>query len=593
MTMRWSLIIFLLSVAPWARASEHPGNIYLAGQDVRITLPAGWAGWTVVDWDGKQLASGPAPNHVAGLGTLPIGYFELREKDSPGKISLGVVAESTPVETTPIALDTGMAWFYTDPQQIRDVCTLCKIAGVRWIRERSSWPEIETARGTWAPDGKYERAMRIEHEEGLKILQVNHIAPAWASKNATRFPEDLRDVYSFYRGVVQRWKGLADAIEPWNEPDIIEFGGHTGCEIASFQKAAYLGFKAGDPEFPVNEAVFAIDRKETIDEFGANEVYPYFDRYDLHHYIRLPEYPRAYARHRAVNGGRPMWTTEFNLTVWWADEKTHEPSNEELHFQAYRVGKVFAQALHEGTEKAFYFILSHYVERQLQYGLLHEDLTPRPAYVAFAAVGRLLNNAKPLGRVDWGNDQVKGYVFATQVDGQEKETLVAWSETKATVVDVPGAERAYDYLGRELANHSKFDLTRETVFVVLPAGGSKSLKLIAPPAKAPWREGKPSPVVLQFLGNADFKQSGFLLDKTKTLRILAYNFAEKVERGQLSVEGASGAAGAIELAPGAREERTVELSHPGQVSATLNLDDGSHAIVSARIVLPAATEPAK
>ena len=107
--------------------------------------------------------------------------------------------------------------------------------------------------------------------------------------------------------------GLADAIEPWNEPDIELFGGHTGCEIASFHKAAYLGLKAGNPQQPVCGTVFAIDRPETLDEFGANEVYPYFDRYDLHHYVGLDAYPRAYGRHRKISGGRPMWTTEFNL----------------------------------------------------------------------------------------------------------------------------------------------------------------------------------------------------------------------------------------------------------------------------------------
>ena len=262
------------------------------------------------------------------------------------------------------------------------------------------------------------------------------------------------------------------------------FGGHTGCEIASFQKAAYLGLKAGDPDQPVCGTVFAIDRAETLDEFGANEVYPYFDRYDLHHYIRLPEYPRAYGRHRAVSGGRPMWTTEFNLPVKWADEKTKEPSEEELRVQAYRVAKVFAEALHEGTEKAFYFILGDYVERNLQYGLVHADLTPRPAYVAFAAVGRLLNGAEPIGRVDLGDEKLKGYVFRTEIDGTERETLVAWSETKPTTVEIRPAEMVYDYLGREMSHAGKVELTRATVFLVLPRGGSKKLKVEPPPAKA-------------------------------------------------------------------------------------------------------------
>src|SRR5205085_1592861 len=195
--------------------------------------------------------------------------------------------------------------------------------------------------------------------------------------------------------------------------------------------------------------------------------------------------------HRAISGGRPMWTTEFNLTVVWADEKTKEPSDEELHFQAYRVGKVFAEALHEGTEKAFYFILGDYVERNLQYGLVHPDLTPRPAYIAFAAVGRLLNGAKPMGQVDFGGERFKkGYLFKTIVDGAERETLVAWGEGNPMTLDIPAGARVFDHLGRELSpDTNKIELARPTVFVVLPPGGSKSLKLVPPPAKAKWVEG--------------------------------------------------------------------------------------------------------
>jgi hypothetical protein len=583
---RRTLLCLSMLLAPLGRSSEHPGNVFLQGEDVRVTVPAAWAGWSAIDVDGKEVAHGPAASGRADLGALPIGYFEVRQQSGTGKITAAVLAKVTAAEETPIALDAAMSWFYPEPEQIRDVCALCRMAGVNWVRDRSSWPEIEPARGQWAADGRYERAMRIEHEAGLKVLQVNHIAPPWASKDTKRFPEDLRDVYAFYRGLAQRWRGLADAIEPWNEPDIIEFGGQTGCEIASFQKAAYLGLKAGNPDFPVNDAVFAIDRAQTLEEFGANDVFPYFDRYDLHHYVRLPDYPRAYGRHRAVSGGRPMWTTEFNLMVNWADEKTKEPSEDDLRVQGFRVGKVFATALNEGTQKAFYFILGDYVERKLQYGLIHHDLTPRPAYVAFAAVGRLLNGATPLGRVDLGDAKLKGYLFKTQVDGAARETLVAWSETKQTEVEIPGVERTFDYLGRELPRDPKVKLTRATVFLVLPPGGSKGLKVEPPPARAPWREGTACPVVLQLIGEGEFKQSAFRFDKTRPLRLVAYNFSDRPARGRLVIDGATGDAGELAIPPGGREERALSVDKPGRVTVRMDLGLAGQAIVAANVAEP-------
>jgi hypothetical protein len=578
------LLLISLFFAQYACAADHPGNVFLAGDDVRVAVPKMWAGWRAIDIDRKEVGHGTAGEDTAELGKLPVGYFEVRQNDGPGMITVAVLAKTTFSDETPIAIDAAMSWFYSDPKQIRDACEICKLAGVKWVRDRLSWPEIETARGTWAAETRYEKAMRIQHESGLKILQVNHISPPWAAKDPRHFPDDLRDVYNFYRGLAKRWNGLADAIEPWNEPDIEIFGGHTGSEIASFQKAAFLGLKAGDPERPVNQAVFAFDRAETLDEFGQNEVYPYFDRYCLHHYIGLPAYPRAYSRHRAVSGGRPLWTTEFNLTINWADEKTHEPSEEDLRVQGYRVSKVFAGALHEGSAKTFYFILGHYVERNLQYGIVHTDLTPRPAYVAFAAVGRLLNAAKPIGRVDLGDEKLKGFVFRTVVDGAERETLVAWSEIKPTTVRLRPAEQAYDYLGRQKPKVGKVELTRAPVFLLLPRGGSKELTVVPPPEKAKWLDGKASSVVLQLIGNGDFKQSAFQLDKTNELNLVAYNFGDKPARGKLSVDGATAAKIDIELAPGAREEQSIKAGGSGKVTAKLDLGNAGHAIVTANVL---------
>jgi hypothetical protein len=575
-----SVLLMLVHVAG---ASEHPGNVYLVGDEVRVALPVEWAEWRAIDIDNNEVGRGTLQNGVAVLGKLRIGYYEVRNEEGPERITAAVLPKIAASETTPIAIDAAMSWFYSDPERIRDACKLCRMAGVTWVRDRSSWPEIETARGTFAGETRYERAMRIQHEMGLKVLQVNHISPPWATANPARFVEDLRDVHAYYRGLSERWRGLADAIEPWNEPDIDLFGGHTGAEIASFHKAAALGLRAGNPTQPVCGTVFALDRPEILEEFGANEVYPYFDRYNLHHYIGLHRYPEAYGRHRAVSGGRPMWTTEFNLMVNWADEKTHEPSDEDLRVQGYRVAKVFSCALHEGVEKAFYFILGHYVERTLQYGLVHTDLTPRPAYVAFAAVGRLLNDAQPIGRVDLGKDKLKAYVFRTIVDGAQRETVVAWSEMQPTKVPVGSAEMVYDYLGREMSRRQRVLLTRAPIFLVLPSSGSKELTVVPPPAKAKWLEGDACPVVMQLIGEGDEKQSAFLIDKLKELRLVAYNFGDKTVSGTVTMEGAVGEPGSVELAPGSRAEGTIRTEEPGKITVRLDMGDAGSAIVSARV----------
>jgi hypothetical protein len=246
------------------------------------------------------------------------------------------------------------------------------------------------------------------------------------------------------------------------------------------------------------------------------------------------------------------------------------------------VSKVFSGALHEGSVKAFYFILGHYVERNLQYGLLHTDLTPRPAFVAFAAVGRLLNGAKPIGRVDLADEKLKAFAFKTQIDGAAKETLVAWSETDENPVAIGAAEATYDYLGRELPHKKRVKLTRAPVFFIMPPGGSKKLIVQTPPEQAKWRDGNACPVVLQLLGTTAFEQSAFYVGQSTELKLVAYNFGERAVRGKLVIEGAAGSAGEITIAPGARDERTIEVDGAGRVSASLDLGDDGKAIVSAR-----------
>ena len=260
----WFAVCALMIGVPRSIAAEHAGNVFVAGDEVSVRSPRnGRRGERLISMERKY--AGNRAYAKGGAGEIANRLFRSVGEGWAWQSHGRCRGEKRSDGRHADCADTGISWFYADLQQIRDACTLCRLAGVKWIRDRLSWPEMEPERGKFAEETRYEKAMRLEHEAGLKILQVNHASPPWAAKVGSHFPDDLRDVYDFYHGLAKRWNGLADAIEPWNEPDIELFGGHTGCEIASFQKAAYLGLKAGDPKVPVCEAVFAIDRPETLE----------------------------------------------------------------------------------------------------------------------------------------------------------------------------------------------------------------------------------------------------------------------------------------------------------------------------------------
>jgi hypothetical protein len=586
-TVAAALLVFV-TAAPQAQAApspraiphplpSHPGNIFLAGEPVVVEALARAAqAWRVVDYEGATVAQGRLDEDGrAHLGKLSVGYYELLCKvgAETNAVTLGVLEPlraPTPL-TSPIAIDVAMAWFFPK-ERMAAPANLSALAGINWVRDRLSWPELEPQRGQFASATRYEAAAQAQAAAGLQVLQVGHASPGWANPNGKRFPLDLRDIYRFYREMARRWQGQVLAIEPWNEADIDVFGGHTGSEMASLQKAAYCGLKAGDPKGIVCLNVFAIHRAATLQDFHANEAWGYFDTYNLHCYEQLQGYPKAFADHRDVSAGKPMWVTEVSVRVKWdTNSPLKELSPEDARLQAERLTKTYALLLHQGAAEVFYFMLPHYPEGVCQFGLLHDNLTPRPGYLALAAVGRLLADAKPLGRVELGQKAGQAYFFSAKPDGKAADVVVAWAQTNATL-ELPSAPRAYyDHLGRPVPVAGKLlHVGRAPLFAVLPRGARPAL--LPPPKAAKSLPGKPGPLVLQaLLPEADVvvNESAYKFGAatTKPVPVFLYNFGTAASGGQLAVTVPDGWTASlpaeVEVAPGERKELTLTLTRQG------------------------------
>jgi hypothetical protein len=561
----------------------HPGNVFLAGEAVVVpALPPGDSdAWRAVDYDGRVIAEGTVKTGPISLGRLPVGYYEIQRAagQATNRLSLAVLNRlraPTPL-SSPICIDVAMAWSYPR-DKMPDVASLCALAGVNRVRDRLSWPELEPEKGVFAGTNRYDESVQIQAAAGLQVLDVGHRSPAWANPKGARFPLDLRDTYNFHRALAQRWRGEVAAFEPWNEADIPDFGGHMGSEMASLQKAAYLGLKAGNPKVIACLNVFAIHRAATLRDLRDNAAWPYFDTFNLHHYEGFDKYPKLYADFRAVSAGRPLWVTECSVTVkWHGDERLKEPTDEDQRVQSERVTMIYTSAVHEGAQAVFYFMLPHYVEGQTQFGLLRPNLTPRAGYVALAAAGRLLADARPLGQIKTGNDAIRAYLFRARPDGQRAEVLVAWSKTEAELELPKPPQACFDHLGRPRGVEGKvLKLGRAPLFALLAPGTNPQL---IPPPKAPeWLAGKPSPLVLQVLLPDDsivLGKSAYKIptDQTASVPVYLYNFGRKPARGKLSasvsLQPTASATPApwgaeilpqVEIAPGERRELALRLT---------------------------------
>jgi len=567
----------LCSAEPFSRSipnsqTNHPGNVFLAGEEVVFSVPVGApASWHLLGYDNQELSVVRVADGVVKLGRLPVGFYRLRCEGQTNWVScavLGRLKSPTP-PTSPVALDVAMAWFYPE-EKMAEVASLCAMAGVNQVRDRLLWGEMEPQPGEWSVRNRNDVSVRTQADAGLRVLQVIHLSPPWANPTTKRFPADLRHAYRFFREMARRWQGSVQAFEPWNEADITVFGGHTGSEMAAMQKASYLGLKAGNPGITACMNVFAQHELPQLADLHDNEAWPYFDTFNLHHYTPFDDYPKMYADFRAVSAGKPLWVSECALPVkWTGDEKLKEPGESDLRVQSERVAKTFASSLHEGSVATFYFMLPHYVEGQTQFGLLRPDLMPRPGYVALAAVGRLLADARPLGRMRGVSENIRCFLFQAKPDGLRRNVLVAWTSAGEASLPLPATPVAvFDHLGRDRAVTNRLALSTAPLFVICTDDLSAKIALQAPPARPEVLAGAISPVVIQALWPEEsivLSESAYRVSSQKrgVVPLFVYNFSDQAVTGRLRAVVPSGwkvnSFEKMEIAPQARAELRLEL----------------------------------
>jgi hypothetical protein len=508
------------------------------------------------------------------VGRPEVGWYRVEFLDKAGNMvgwtTVGVLArlaEAVP-EDSPICVDAALSWY---PERVADerqhLAELAALAGVSWIRDRLRWRDIQPAADTFAADTTlYDHLAAWQAGLGMKILQVFHGTPSWAAETPEktgRIPSDLRLAYRFCKAMSERFKDQVEAWEPWNEANVSNFGGHTIDEICSHQKAAWLGFKAGNPKVTVGwEPLAGINIPSLVQGILNNETWPYYDTYNIHSYDWPDVYETLWGPAREAACGRPIWVTECDRGMKADPASPVGDLSRDFELRkAEFMAQSYASSLHAGSKRHFHFILGHYMEQNdtIQFGLLRRDLTPRPAYVALAALGRLLAGAQRLGRwVAPDKPEAFIYLFRARPDGREHDVMVAWSERTvdweergraSTPWNLPAkftVEEVFDYLGRSLGRDIPSDLKSSPIFVVMPRGEADKVNL-EKPSLSVYREGAPSPIVLQFLAPAskakvgregwtEFHDRVVETSRENEARIVVYNFSDQPRNGTVAVE---------------------------------------------------------
>ena len=334
--------------------------------------------------------------------------------------------------------------------------TLAAAAGARMNRVDFAWDRIEVHQGQGYTFGPYDELVTRDQAAGLATVGILQGTPRWYA-NCSRTNSALastarlsnppflaqhieglephakcppHNLYlpwddpgnhwgRFVRATVAHYRDRVHVWEIWNEPDLFDwFWTGSKADYAQLLKVGYQAIKAEDPNATVLFAGLAywanpnyyVDVLDLLSAMpGAAAENYYFDVMSLHLYSSVYTIaPVAASIQTAMThrvGPRPIWLTEAGVPIWDEvpgandDYKLNRATAEEA---ANYMIQAFSQARASGIDK-FIFFRTHdqYMTDgawPAHFGLIRDDVSFRPAYVAYQVAATYLHGENQVTR---------------------------------------------------------------------------------------------------------------------------------------------------------------------------------------------------
>lgn len=298
---------------------------------------------------------------------------------------------------------------YTDASRARVLDSLAA-ASLGWVRIDVGWADLEPRRNRLDRryGNRFARCLALAHARGFHVLATLGWSPRWANggRGAGMPPRRLADYASVAGRAAARYRGLVDAWEVWNEPNLHGSWAGSVRRYARLLRAAYPAFKRGD----ANALVVFGGVSGNDDRFVA-QAYAFgaggsFDVMATHPYQGVGDAPPEHADDgerwwithveavRAVmdahgDAAKPIWFTESGWSAHatppdapaWARGVTEA---QQADYGARLVRLVRARWPYV-TNVFWYTDRSWSRNARLSgFGLLRRDLSPRPVLAALA-----------------------------------------------------------------------------------------------------------------------------------------------------------------------------------------------------------------
>lgn len=423
--------------------------------------------WSLRRWDGQTLAEGGRDVRIpAGLKTLTesidapslpgecrfveaeFSFEAVGQKVSPvyaywmGKFEPNKDLTLRP--ESPFGMGVYLNRF--GPEEMERVAKLAGQAGVKWSREDFGWGHIEPQPGQFRWEFT-DRILDVATRNGITVYAIVAYWPGW-SKGYTQ--EGVQQYAEFLRVLVRRYKDRVKHWEIWNEPNIFFWQGPKEL-YADLLIAAYKAIKEEDPSAQVlGISTAGIDYGFIADMLKRNTP---FDILTIHPYRKvlkdgdfIADLAKVSDQVKLPDGThRPVWITEMG----WATHVPHHVLGQDFapnsqKAQASFLARSYLCTIASGVQpRTFWYNFRNdgddpfYFEHNM--GIVQIDGTPKPAYLAYATMTRVLGNRKFVRKRD-----DLGEVFAAEfaaTDGSSQKVLAVWSAEKDLTVKIPVASK--------------------------------------------------------------------------------------------------------------------------------------------------------
>lgn len=389
--------------------------------------------------------------------------------------TLAIVTKRDEVGPSDFGVVTHFAQGGTPPPSI--LLPLVKQAGFSWIRDELYWEAIERTPGRFNFPARFDTYLAACAKLGISPLVVldygNPVAyPAlFSQSNFPRSPEARARFTRYVDAVVARYDGTVKHWEIWNEPDFDKINYPT---YLALLKDTFYTIKRRSPDAsviscggggsgggPGGDCIVGLMKDGGLNDQDGFSVHPYMPPNTPEKgypatgapidFVSIPTvwpYLKRLTADNVKADGRPLqvWVTELG---WPVNPKA--PGQDEAS-QASNLVRTFLLSRRYGTVKAVFWY--DFVDDgtdvnniEHNFGLLHHDLTPKPAFVAASVLSRTV------GKRSWSKSLVDAENIKAYQYGTDDPVVVGWTtdgkESTASLHLPPGKYVQRDWQGTD------------------------------------------------------------------------------------------------------------------------------------------------